>query len=78
MLIFSRSTQNSQCLEDASEFYATTEARTHLYDTECITSESVDNDYTTILDDDSVIDEILLAGATYYKSKKSSSSTNFF
>ena len=46
----------------------TTEASTCVSNTEDITSESVDNDYATMLDDDLVIDEILVAGTTYYKS----------
>ena len=37
-----------------------------------ITSESLDTDYATILNDDLVIDEILVAGTTYHKGKKRS------
>ena len=37
-------------------------------------SESVDADYATMLDNDSVVDKILVEGTTYYKSKKNSPS----
>ena len=56
-------------LEDASTCTATTEASVRFSDTACMTSESVDSYYDSILDDDSVIDETLIAGTTYYKSK---------
>ena len=37
---------------------------------------SVDIDYDTMLDEDSVIDEILIVGPTYYKSKKNSTNAD--
>ena len=77
MSIGSCNMHNSQYLEDASICTAATEASSYVSDTEDITSEkSVDNDYDTILDDDSVIDEILIAGTTYYKSKKNSTTAD--
>ena len=51
-------------LEEVSIFTATTESSACISDTEDITSESVDADYATTLDDDSVINEILVAGTT--------------
>ena len=66
---------NSQYLEKSSACDDVTEASTCVSDTVDMTSESVDSDYDTMLDYDSVLYEILIAGTTYYKCKKNSTTT---
>ena len=56
----------SKCLEYASMHTANTKDSTHVYDTNDIESETLnDFDYDTMFEDDSVIDEIIIEGTTY-------------
>ena len=56
MSIGSYRMHNRKCLEDVSTCTAKTESSTHISGTVDIERESVDTDYDTTLDDDSVID----------------------
>ena len=71
IVIGSCNMHNSQSLEEASTCTVTTKASIPVSDTAHISSEkSVDTDYDTKLNEESVMYEILIAGTTYYKSKK--------
>ena len=75
MSIGSCSMHDSQYLEDDSTCTAKNESSAHGSGTVDIISDSVDTNYETILDDDSVIYEMLIAEINYYKSKKNITTT---